>query len=87
MLLHFLVTLDYAFNFPEKGVNDVVKLPGMRNSLTELTLCMWMSSSATEGSPFSYAVSSEDNELLIDIERHFELYIGGTRRLVLYIVL
>ena len=34
-------------------------------SLTAFTVCMWMSSSDNEGSPFSYAVSSEYNELLI----------------------
>ena len=50
-------------------------------SLTAFTVCMWMSSSDTEGSPFSYAVSSEDNELLIYYERYFQLFIGGEKRL------
>lgn len=50
-------------------------------SLTAFTVCMWMSSSDTEGGPFSYAVSSEDNELLIYYERYFQLFIGGEKRL------
>jgi len=44
-------------------------------------VCMWMSSSDNEGSPFSYAVSSEYNELLIYYERYFRLFIGGEKRL------
>ena len=83
--LLFFVNLDYAFNFPDKGVNDVVKISGMR-SLTAFTVCMWMSSSDNEGSPFSYAVSSEYNELLIYYERYFRLFIGGEKRLVYSIV-
>lgn len=43
-----------------------------------------MSSSATEGAPFSYAVSGEANELLIYFNRYFELNIGGTNRLFIY---
>ena len=70
---------DYAFHFSDKGVNDVVKIPGMR-SLTAFTVCMWMSSSDNEGSPLSYAVSSQDNELLIYYKKYFQLYIGGEER-------
>ena len=50
-------------------------------SLAAFTVCMWMSSSDNEGSPFSYAVSSQDNELLIYYERYFQLFIGGEKRL------
>ena len=78
-----LVTLDYAFHFPDKGVDDVVKTSGMR-SLTAFTVCLWMSSGATQGSPFSYAVSDEDNELLIMYNSYFELDIGGEQRLCRY---
>ena len=81
--MRFLIILknsDYAFHFPDKGVNDVVKISGMR-SLTAFTVCMWMSSSDNEGSPFGYAVSSEYNELLIYYERYFQLVIGGEERL------
>ena len=42
---------------------------------------MWMSSSDNEGSPFSYAVSSHDDELLIYYERYFQVFIGGEKRL------
>ena len=42
---------------------------------------MWMSSSDNEGSPFSYAVSSKDNELLIYYKKYFQLFIGGESRL------
>ena len=75
----FYLNLDYAFNFPEKGVNDVVKISGMR-SLTALTVCLWMSSSNTKGTLVSYAVSNSDNELLIEYNRYFDFFIGGTQR-------
>ena len=81
LIFHFfLVTTDTALYFSNKGEDDFVKLTGMR-SLTAFTVCMWMSSSDNEGSLFSYAVSSQDNELLIAYERHFQLYIGGEKRL------
>lgn len=75
------VILDYAFHFPEKGVNDVVKISGMR-SLEDFTVCLWMSSSNrdTEGALLSYAVSGTDNELLIKYNRYFEFHIGGEKR-------
>ena len=80
--LHFILfcaTLDYAFHFPEKGVNDVVKISHMRQ-LTAFTVCLWMSSSNTEGTLISYAVSNSDNELLIEYNRYFDFLIGGTQR-------
>ncbi|XP_078359510.1 uncharacterized protein LOC144643983 [Oculina patagonica] len=67
---------DYAFSFPDKGVNDFVKVSGMP-ILTEFTMCLWMSSSERRGSPFSYAVPDEDNELLLYYDKYFRLYIGG----------
>lgn len=83
MCSSFFIALDYAFNFPNKGVNDVVKLSGMRSSLTEFTVCLWMSSTSSKGSLFSYALSGSgrDNELLIFYDKYFELYIGGENRL------
>ena len=76
----FLVTIDTALYFSNKGEDDFVKLTGMR-SLTAFTVCMWMSSSDNEGSPFSYAVASQDNELLIYYKKYFQLLIGGESRL------
>lgn len=70
---------DYAFYFPDKGVNDVVKISGMR-SLTAFTACFWMNSSSTQGTPISYAVSNNDNELLIEYSGNFDFLIGGTQR-------
>jgi len=78
----FLLNLDYAFNFPEKGVNDVVKISGMR-SLTAFTVCLWMSSSSTQGTLVSYAVgegNGNDNELIIEYNRYFDFLIGGTQK-------
>ena len=75
----FYVNTDYAFSFPDKGVTDVVKISGMP-SLTAFTVCFWMSSSNTRGTPFSYAVSGTDDELLIEYDRYFDLLIGGTKR-------
>ena len=76
----FCATLDYAFHFPEKGVNDVVKISQMPRSLTAFTVCLWMSSSNTQGTLVSYAVSNSDNELLIEYNRYFDFLIGGTQR-------
>lgn len=80
-----LVALDYAAHFPDKGVRDFVKLSGMRNSLTQFTVCLWMSSSSSQGSPFSYAVSGQENELLIFYNGNVVLFIGGEKRLCRYL--
>ena len=77
--IFFLAAIDKALYFANKG-EDFVKLMGMR-SLTAFTVCMWMSSSDNEGSPFSYAVSGQDDELLIYYKRYFQLFIGGEKRL------
>ena len=77
--LFCFVNVDYAFEFPDKGVHDVVKISGMR-SLTAFTVCLWMSSSTIQGSLVSYAVGGSDNELLIEYNRYFDFLIGGTKR-------
>lgn len=71
----------YAFNFPTQGVKDFVKISAVSHRFTELTVCLWMSSSITEGSLFSYAVSGRDNEILIAFDKKFYLRIGGQKRL------
>ena len=72
----FYATLDYAFHFPEKGVEDYVKISSMPRSLTAVTVCLWMNSSSPKGSLVSYALSDTDNELLIDYNGCFEIQIG-----------
>jgi len=75
-----LPCLDYALHFPRQGVTDYANIWGMR-SLTEFTVCFWMKSSATnDGTPFSYAVQGQDNELIIYNHGDFYLYIGGESR-------
>lgn len=50
-------------------------------SLTDFTVCLWMNSSDIKGSLVSYAVSDQDNEVLIDYNnKKFELYIDGESR-------
>ena len=46
--------------------------------LTQFTLCFWMKSNDTEnrGSPFSYSMKEEDNELLIYNYKSFRLGIN-----------
>ena len=44
-------------------------------------MCLWMSSSNSEGSLVSYAVSDTDNELLIDYNGCFEIQIGNVKDL------
>ena len=74
-----LVSLDYAFHFPDKGVRDVIKMPGMR-SLTAFTVCLWMSSRNRRGTLVSYAVSGQYNELIIEYDGSFDMLINGKRR-------
>jgi len=73
-------TTGYALHFPHQGVTDYANVWGMR-SLTQFTVCFWMKSSASNpGTPFSYAVPGQDNELLIYNYNGFELFIGGERK-------
>ena len=81
--LNFIsVSTDFALDFPSKGTSDYVNVSGMP-SLTQFTVCFWMKSSDRKnmGTPFSYAVPDEDNELLVFNYRDFHLYIGGKIRL------
>ncbi len=80
MFFIVLVTLDYAFHFPDKGVTDVVKITNMPRSLSAFTVCLWMSSGNTEGTLLSYAVSGTADELLIKYDGSFDMRIGGTKR-------
>lgn len=49
-------------------------------------MCFWMKSSYNnEGTPFSYAVSGQANELLVYSYKNFHLYIGGDGRLVVFL--
>ena len=78
--LEFHASTDYALEFPNKDVNDYVHIWGMPN-LTEFTVCFWMKSSdSNHGTPFSYAVPQESNELLIIGYDSFNVRIGGTLR-------
>ena len=74
---------DYALQFLNKeshlaGVHVAAGLP----DLTQFTLCFWMKSNDTEnrGSPFSYSVKEEDNELLIYNYKSFRLVINGQQK-------
>ena len=50
-------------------------------SLNVFTVCFWMKSSASnKGTPFSYAVQGEDNELLLFNYKDFDLRIGGEKK-------
>ena len=82
------MTIDYAFSFPVKGTSDYVKMPRKADipaiptmpTLTAFTVCFWMKSKNSQGTPFSYAADGQDNELLIEYERSFYLTIGGSKR-------
>ncbi|XP_078366327.1 neuronal pentraxin-1-like isoform X2 [Oculina patagonica] len=70
----------YTLNFPNKGVTDYVNIWGMR-SLTQFTICFWIKTSDTDrGTPFSYAVSGKDNELIIYNVGSLRLFINGDNR-------
>jgi len=69
-------------HFPNKGEVDFVGISGM-HGLTAFTVCMWMISSDTQGTPFSYATSLSGqwgNELLIEFREQFSLVIDGEER-------
>ncbi|XP_068679518.1 neuronal pentraxin-2-like [Montipora foliosa] len=71
---------DYALQFSSSGVSDYVNIWGMP-SLTQFTVCLWMkSSSSNKGTPFSYAVNGQANELLLLDYGSFDLWIGGQSR-------
>ena len=77
---HCFVTLGYAFDFPNKGVTDAVKISSGMPRLTKFTVCMWMSSTNARGTLFSYAVQGRDKELLIDYHGVFTLALGKQAR-------
>lgn len=71
---------DYALHFPNKRVMDYANIWGML-WLRKFTVCFWMKSSCNNyGTPFSYAVPGQANELLVYNYKDFHLYIGGTAR-------
>ena len=74
----FRFSTDYALEFPLKNVTDYVHIWGMPN-LTEFTVCFWMKSKdPSHGTPFSYAVPDQANELLIIGYDNFNVRIGNT---------
>lgn len=74
------ISLDNAFHFPNKGVTDFVGVSSTSQELTAFTVCFWVSSSNTQGTPFSYAASDEDDELVIDYNGNFRLTIDSEVR-------
>nr|XP_058952814.1 neuronal pentraxin-2-like [Pocillopora verrucosa] len=68
----------YALQFPQRGTSDyVIVTRGMPN-LSAVTVCLWMKTADTrnEGALLSYAVSGENNELLLTDYRLFRIYIN-----------
>ncbi|XP_066019962.1 neuronal pentraxin-1-like isoform X2 [Pocillopora verrucosa] len=68
----------YALQFPQRGTSDyVIVTRGMPN-LSAVTVCLWMKTADTrnEGALLSYAVSGENNELLLTDSRLFRIYIN-----------
>ena len=49
-------------------------------ALTAVTVCLWMRSAdqTIKGTPFSYAVSGQDNELLFDNYKSFGIQVSTT---------
>ena len=60
---------------------DYVLLDGFHQPLDEFTICFWMTSDDKNnyGTPFSYATSSEDNELTITDYNGFVLSVAGEK--------
>ena len=73
---------DYALNFPSRDANDgFVNIWGMP-SLTQFTVCLWMKSSDTtnDGTLFSYAAPSNDNEIVLLGYTEFFFFINNAIR-------
>lgn len=79
----FLFNIDYALNFPPSNRAIVrINSPPME-SFTEFTVCFWMSSSTSQGTPFSYtaSVDNSDGELHTGYENNqFALTINKVQR-------
>ncbi|XP_066020612.1 sushi, von Willebrand factor type A, EGF and pentraxin domain-containing protein 1-like isoform X3 [Pocillopora verrucosa] len=67
------ISPNYSLLFPYKSKNDYVIITHRMPSLTAVTVCMWIKTNATgnRGTLLSYAVSGEDNELLLLRPRDF----------------
>nr|XP_058952818.1 sushi, von Willebrand factor type A, EGF and pentraxin domain-containing protein 1-like isoform X3 [Pocillopora verrucosa] len=67
------ISPNYSLLFPYKSENDYVIITHRMPSLTAVTVCMWIKTNATgnRGTLLSYAVSGEDNELLLLRPRDF----------------
>lgn len=72
---------DYALQFLNKESQDFVQVARGLPDLMQFTLCFWMKSSDTKnkGTPFSYSIKGEDNELLIYNYQSFRLGINGSQ--------
>lgn len=81
--LVFLFTIDYALNFlPRNRAIVRINSPPMERC-TEFTVCFWMSSSSSQGTPFSYTaiVGNSDRGLHIGYEKNqFALTINEEQR-------
>ena len=74
-------SVGFALLFPSKGTSDYVMTRGMP-SLKAVTFCLWIKTADTgnEGTPLSYSVSGNHNELLLLDYRNFLLWVDGGHR-------
>lgn len=78
----YSIIADYAFEFPNKNVDDFVHVWGMP-CLKQFTVCFWMKSSdSSGGTPFSYAVPGADKELIVTNYNNFTVWVGDDKRYV-----
>ena len=93
ILLSYLSLLYYRYSFllllsqlsctdllsPAKSITDYAVSRGIKSSLRALTTCLWLRTTDNEvaGVPLSYAVSSEENELLFYDYRNLTLSVKG----------
>lgn len=62
LFLYFIATLEKALYFPNKGVDDYVRIPDMPR-LTAFTVCLWVSSTDNRGTVFSYNVPGQSDDI------------------------
>ena len=70
--------LDYDLHFPDKGIDHGVFMDNMPR-MTRFTISFWMQTTEAQGTPFSYAMSDDNNnEVLVDFgNAGFSLAIFG----------
>ena len=81
LVCFYLIADNYSLLFPSRGTNDYVIISGIP-SLEAVTVCLWINTTDNnnKGTPLSYAVQGQHNELFLYNYNNFQLCVGGSWR-------